>query len=326
MIQSSFKFLDLHKILPEGWQEEISCYEIFDSIPSDKETEVICTNCNKAKGKFLKQNQFAYRGERFFQYQCSSCNVWFSPEYDQSKTRNDDYAETFEVMDDRRTELRFSMLEGLQLQKGIRLLEIGCGLGGLLNRIKVSFPDLKVVGLDDSQKMVDCMLGQGLEAHQNSSTISGKFDRVIAHHVIEHFKHPEDFHKVLQEFCDPGAIIQITFPNRENWFIKRGLFPDLHLPMHRFYFSLDELNDFFEFKGYKILECSSNESQRFIPNLTQAIYNHLRADLSLFKRRYTKLCQWIESIPAEQIELIEKELTEKNLGSEGCLLITFPKD
>ena len=108
-------------------------------------------------------------------------------------------------MDNRRTELRFSMLEGLQLQKGIRLLEIGCGLGGLLNRIKVSFPDLKVVGLDDSQKMVDCMLGQGLEAHQNSSAISGKFDRVIAHHVIEHFKHPEDFHKVLQEFCDPWS-------------------------------------------------------------------------------------------------------------------------
>ena len=66
MIQSYFKFLDLHKILPEGWKEEFSCYEIFDSIPSDKETEVICTNCNKATGKFLKQNQFAYRGERFF--------------------------------------------------------------------------------------------------------------------------------------------------------------------------------------------------------------------------------------------------------------------
>ena len=318
--------LNLQENLLEGWQESLLFYKNVDYFESKNKLEVICSFCDSDKVRPLKQNQFAYRGERFLQYECSSCGVWFSPVYDENKVQNDDYSDTFKAMENGSTELRFSKLEGLQLQKSKRLLEIGCGLGELLNRIATSFPNLEVEGLDDSQKMVDYMLGQGLEAHQNSSTISGKFDRVIAHHVIEHFKHPEDFHKVLREFCDPGAIIQITFPNRENWFVKRGLFPDLHLPMHRFYFSLDDLHDFFELKGYKILECSSNETQRFIPNLTQAIYNHLRADLSLFKRRYAELCKWVESIPAEQVELIEKELTEKNLGSEGCLLLTLPKD
>ena len=326
MTDSNLEALDFEKRLPEGLRKETFFYDIIDTFVPENDVKAVCTFCNKAKGKFLKQNQFSYRGERFSQFECPSCKMWFSPDYDQRKICNDDYLETFEAMDDMRVDLRFGMMSGLRLEEGERLLEIGCGLGVLLKKIQVNYPNLKVVGLEDSHKMVARMLELGLEAHQEQSTICERFDRVIAHHVIEHCGHPEDFHQLLQKLCIPGAIIQITFPNRENWFVEKGLFPDLHLPMHRFYFSLAELHDFFRSRGYRILECSSNEERRFIPNLTQAIYNHLRSDLNLFKNRYGELCEWVESIPIEEVELIERELSERNLGSEGCLLIAVPKD
>lgn len=80
---------------------------------------------------------------------------------------------------------------------GFRLLEIGCGYGGLLKLARAR--GAHAVGVDVSQQPVDCGAAQGLRIFRchyrdllRADDWRGQFDGVVVNGVLEHWVQPED--------------------------------------------------------------------------------------------------------------------------------------
>ena len=87
------------------------------------------------------------------------------------------------------------LLDEVGAQKGFRLLEIGCGLGTLLEIAKER--GVLGIGITISEDQVKKCVAKGLDARlMNYKSISkewyGKFDGIIANGSLEHFCQPED--------------------------------------------------------------------------------------------------------------------------------------
>jgi SAM-dependent methyltransferase len=100
--------------------------------------------------------------------------------------------------------------------EGLRLLDVGCGMGGYL----LAGRDLgmEVHGFEPSEshsRVAREVLGLPVTtAYFSSEACAGrKFDVVILSHVIEHIYRPAPFVADLLAVLDEGGILQITTPN-----------------------------------------------------------------------------------------------------------------
>ena len=291
-----------------------------DWFPSVK-TLPSCTICESERTLALKENQVAYRGRRFSLYECLDCSVWFSPAEDFYLVANDDYQEVF-LKAERQlaAERRFEIVETIDLKSFTKIVEIGCSLGDVLKMVRDRYPNATVCGLEDSLKMSEYVRERGLQCYSSAAEVPFKADLIYANHVFEHFKHPDDFFRILKTLGESSFEVRITFPNKDNFFIKKGLFPDLHLPQNRFYYSLEQVKKIFIKQGFEILEARTLEKNRFADNLRQCLYNLLREDLGLFKQVIESLSNSLEiKIKGENIRDIEHYIEAMDLGSEGLI-------
>mgnify|MGYP003342891355 FL=1 len=259
--------------------------KLWESWFPDRKVNIQCTICDSVKTLKLKENQVAYRGRRFSLYECLDCSIWFSPAEDFYFVTNDDYQEVF-LKAERQlaAERRFEIVETIDLKRFTKIVEIGCSLGDVLKMVRDKHPNAELCGLEDSLKMSEYVRERGLQCFSSASEVPFKADLVYANHVFEHFKHPNDFFRILKTLGESSFEVRITFPNKDNFFIKKGLFPDLHLPQHRFYYSLDQVKKIFIKQGFEILEAKTLEKNRFADNLRQCLYNLFREDLGLYKQ------------------------------------------
>lgn len=129
-----------------------------------------------------------------------------------------------------------------------RLLDVGCGDGTFLNRMRRH--GWSVDGLDfDPQAIKNAKLRYGLELRtgdlQSAHFPDDNFDAVTLSHVIEHVPDPISLLQEVRRILRPGGRLVVTTPNadsighqkyREHWF---GLDPPRHLQV----FPLDALRD-----------------------------------------------------------------------------------
>ncbi len=98
--------------------------------------------------------------------------------------------------------------------KKVRLLEIGCNHGNFLSVIK-NDANFTATGIDLNSAALEYARGRGLDVYdgtlESHNFPSGKFDVVVAFHVIEHFNDPirtlTEIHRVLAE---GGLLISIV--------------------------------------------------------------------------------------------------------------------
>lgn len=113
-------------------------------------------------------------------------------------------------------ELRLSMAANIT-DRGERLLDVGCGDGGFISRVKDKFD--KVYGLDISPVSVELCRKMGVEATQinlNQQAIpypDDFFDTVASLEVIEHVFDPLFFLKEIYRVLKPGGVLIISTPN-----------------------------------------------------------------------------------------------------------------
>lgn len=96
-----------------------------------------------------------------------------------------------------------------------RLLDVGCGSGGLLLRYR----DLgwSVRGIEISPKACEVCRQQGLEVHAGNlldRPFTGeRFDVILFHHVLEHLLQPVEVFCTVRDYLASGGKVVVVTPN-----------------------------------------------------------------------------------------------------------------
>ena len=98
----------------------------------------------------------------------------------------------------------------LNLRKDVRLLDVGCGSGGLLSNVKrMGFKNL--AGVDPF--LASSTEREGIPLLKKElSEIDGEFDVVMLHHAFEHMEDPAAVLKHLRRILSPDGIIILRIP------------------------------------------------------------------------------------------------------------------
>jgi 2-polyprenyl-3-methyl-5-hydroxy-6-metoxy-1,4-benzoquinol methylase len=98
----------------------------------------------------------------------------------------------------------------LNLRKDARLLDVGCGSGGLLSNVKrMGFKNL--AGVDPF--MASSTEREGIPLLKKELwEIDGEFDVVMLHHAFEHMEDPASVLECLRRILSPGGIIILRIP------------------------------------------------------------------------------------------------------------------
>lgn len=98
------------------------------------------------------------------------------------------------------------------------VLDIGCGNGLLLFRIKQLLPACEVFGVDLSETAIARMRNQyGLEGQvmdaYDVDQLPRTFDFIVANHLLEHLYRDREFVKKCQVLLNPGGMFYAAVPN-----------------------------------------------------------------------------------------------------------------
>ncbi|MEK7144805.1 MAG: class I SAM-dependent methyltransferase [Patescibacteria group bacterium] len=104
-----------------------------------------------------------------------------------------------------------------RIPHGASVLDVGCGQGRLLTRIKEQRPDLRLSGIDisDVKSLVPAGVAftQGSVEDLTNFYAPNTFDAVLCQHVIEHLVSPINLIAGIREVLRPGGSFFIETPN-----------------------------------------------------------------------------------------------------------------
>lgn len=124
---------------------------------------------------------------------------------------------------------------------GTKVVELGCGLGWLLSRIKSVRPHCGVVGVEFSDEAINILKQDKRltvkKADFRTEKIEGggTFDYVISSEVLEHLEDPEKHIKEIARLLKRGGTAILTTPYRD------------HIPSseHVWEFDIEDLKEMF---------------------------------------------------------------------------------
>jgi 2-polyprenyl-3-methyl-5-hydroxy-6-metoxy-1,4-benzoquinol methylase len=122
---------------------------------------------------------------------------------------------------------------------GGRLLEVGCGLGYLLDEARTFFPkrhgtDFSPAAVALAASSADMVFLGGLEAIPTENY----YECIVTNHVIEHVYSPRAFVEGLMQRLAPGGSVTVATPDMGSWW-RRYLgrrWPSFKMPEHIHYF------------------------------------------------------------------------------------------
>lgn len=113
-----------------------------------------------------------------------------------------------------------NILEGLSLEPGLRILNVGCGYGLHELKFQRMFPEqLEMIGCDISETMIRTARRNRTPARllicaaEALPFADNSFHRVLNREVIEHVIDPAAVLRELHRVCAPGGIAVVTTPN-----------------------------------------------------------------------------------------------------------------
>jgi SAM-dependent methyltransferase len=139
------------------------------------------------------------------------------------------------VLDCRAPYLKRMIASCLPADKSIRILDLGCGYGGILYALRQA-GYTRVTGVDVSAEQLDLARHLGFEdlhckdIHSFLDDIpNGAYDAVIAFDILEHFNGPELFSLMgkLHRVLAPGSRFIVHVPNGQGLFFGAILYGDL---------------------------------------------------------------------------------------------------
>lgn len=153
-----------------------------------------------------------------------------------------------------------------------RLLEIGCGNGQFLLRLKQLGWECE--GIDFNEVAVKICRSQGLKVYHGDLESAGlgdcSYDIIMASHVIEHLPNPDTFFREVARILKPkpGHQLIIKTPNSEalgrKWFGKYWFANDV--PRHLILFSPYNLDILATRHGLRRIQLQLNTTPKYILN------------------------------------------------------------
>ncbi|MCM1542070.1 MAG: methyltransferase domain-containing protein [Blautia sp.] len=132
-----------------------------------------------------------------------------------------------------------SMMGNYRMTPGMRILEVGCGAGATLARLKSMLPGIRVYGIEyeaSAARLAGCfaeVLCADAESLSAQDLLSlGKtegYDCIILGDVLEHLRQPEKVLGEVRKALKPGGYIAASLPNVMHYsvmlpLLQRGLF------------------------------------------------------------------------------------------------------
>ena len=278
-----------------------------------------CPICKSLKTCLLTQSQMAREGLRFELHSCQSCGLWFSPKEDLQHVDQLSYYASEDFQPPLRESARLCLDHLTQNTVG-SILEFGPGGGTLFRHLKKISPQTLYHIVDQSSRVRDYFDSKGVQTFSSAYESKGQYDAILAHHVIEHFQDIGNFFRQCHHAGKERHYLYLSFPNKDNFFCQRGYYPDLNLPDHRFYYSLNEVAKICESYGYEVLQARTIQIDRLKDDVRSCMYNHLRGNLNHFKTAYPDLLQKLEAMPEKAQRTIETAIEKQGLGTEAYLL------
>lgn len=171
---------------------------------------------------------------------------------------------------------------------GHRILEVGCGQGGTLIKIKEGGKASEIVGIEACKEaigvygsMLDNALIGDIETFEIPYT-SGYFDYIICADVLEHLKDPLATLKKLRRFLKKSGVMIASIPNAQHirviWSLLKGDFKYTDAGImdrtHLRFFCKKNILEFTHQAGFVRLEMRQNLGwkAKVINNLTLGIF------------------------------------------------------
>lgn len=120
---------------------------------------------------------------------------------------------------------RPELVEMLPARLG-RVLDVGCGAGGVGTAIRARADELVGIEMDPgaaevARRTYDSVLVGRVEERLDDAI--GAFDTILLYDVIEHLLDPADVLRRLRAIAGPGALVHVSVPNARHFSLVRDL-------------------------------------------------------------------------------------------------------
>lgn len=143
----------------------------------------------------------------------------------------------------------------VKMSESGRLLDIGCGNGGLLRAFVQLFPKWSIAGTEyDSRhrEAIENITADSTFYTCPAENIHENFDLITMLHILEHCLDPVDFLKRLKDRLKDDGLLVVDVPDyRQNPF-------DLFVADHCTHFTLSTLEDVLKKSGFSIVKSASD--------------------------------------------------------------------
>jgi 2-polyprenyl-3-methyl-5-hydroxy-6-metoxy-1,4-benzoquinol methylase len=145
-------------------------------------------------------------------------------------------------------------------QRG-RLLDVGCGAGDAMQRMKKL--GWLVEGVDFDENAVLCARSKGLEVRigslEQQCYPEDTFDAIVMSHVLEHLSNPRSVLRECRRILKPGGQLVLTTPNALSWCHNNYKKDWIHLdpPRHLHIFTPTALRQLSERLGWSTLDVTT---------------------------------------------------------------------
>lgn len=122
------------------------------------------------------------------------------------------------------------------IKSGDKILEVGCGRGDFLKKLKDTNKTVDIAGLELNRKAVTEGRDVGLNVvedtiEEHSANNSDKYDIVCSFQVLEHIHDIREFVQSCVKVLKPGGKLIISVPNNDS-FIRHDKANILNMPPH----------------------------------------------------------------------------------------------
>ncbi len=123
-------------------------------------------------------------------------------------------------------ERRLALMRQYVTLEGKRILDIGCGVGAFVRRLRAFTPDVCGTDVDRESVLrgVEQVPNLGLAVGERMPFRDGVFDVILLHEVLEHVDNDLETLREARRLLTPGGKVVIFCPNRLYPFETHGIF------------------------------------------------------------------------------------------------------